>query len=129
VGTEKQLVPHPAIVARNSDVVSGWDPFEVWRTRVLLPRLADEALDRLSVPAPVAAVRVVVGAISANGESSNTGDSKPIETSAGMDTALRHELINVLGSLCLVGLTSILLHDSHRHPPRRTRLPSPAARP
>ncbi len=29
--------------AKAEVVATGWDPYEVWRTRVLLPRLAEEA--------------------------------------------------------------------------------------
>jgi hypothetical protein len=100
VGTEQQSVPYPAIV------------------RI-----------RLSVSAPIATVRVVVSAINAKGGSSNDGDGHASETIPESDRALRHELINVLGSLCLMGLTSILLHDSNRHPPRRTSLPRRATPP
>jgi hypothetical protein len=29
--------------ASNAPEATGWDPYEVWRTRVLLPRLQDQA--------------------------------------------------------------------------------------
>ena len=29
--------------AEKPAVVTGWDPYEVWRTRILLPRLAEAA--------------------------------------------------------------------------------------
>jgi hypothetical protein len=57
--TNKNLVLHatlaPAPAAPKTQ--SGWDPFEVWRTRVLLPRLAEQ---RDNAPAtPVPAVQLV----------------------------------------------------------------------
>lgn len=38
---------------------SGWDPFEVWRTRVLLPRLAEERGDKAAVTTPALSVKLV----------------------------------------------------------------------
>ncbi len=35
-----QTTPSPTPAAQKSP--AGWDPLEVWRTRVLLPRLAEE---------------------------------------------------------------------------------------
>jgi len=35
----------------------GWDPFEVWRTRVLLPRLAEGDQNKPAPPPPVQLVR------------------------------------------------------------------------
>jgi hypothetical protein len=37
---------------------AGWDPFEVWRTRVLLPRLAEAREDKKAA-SPVAPVQLV----------------------------------------------------------------------
>lgn len=37
----------------------GWDPFEVWRTRVLLPRLAESGEKAGGTSAPQAAVKLV----------------------------------------------------------------------
>ena len=37
---------------------AGWDPFEVWRTRVLLPRLA-EAREDMKSSAPTVPVQLV----------------------------------------------------------------------
>jgi len=37
---------------------SGWDPFEVWRTRVLLPRLAEERTDKAAAT-PALSVKLV----------------------------------------------------------------------
>jgi hypothetical protein len=43
------------------------------------------------------------------------GQGEPArETSANDDAALRHELINVLATLCLAGLAGVILQDSER---------------
>ena len=55
---KKNLVLHkptPTTPA-SKNAEAGWDPFEVWRTRVLLPRLAEEREDKAAV-APVPLVR------------------------------------------------------------------------
>jgi hypothetical protein len=42
--SKKDLTAPPATLPRPQSSrtdAQGWDPFEVWRTRVLLPRLAD----------------------------------------------------------------------------------------
>jgi hypothetical protein len=58
--TNKNLVLHSTTptTAPAQSQQAGWDPFEVWRTRVLLPRLA-EAREEKSAPtiAPVQLVR------------------------------------------------------------------------
>ncbi len=54
-GTKKNLILYPAPTTSPSQAPeTGWDPFEVWRTRVLQPRLA-EARDE-KAPAPPAVV-------------------------------------------------------------------------
>lgn len=41
--------------AKKVPEAGGWDPYEVWRTRVLLPRLNEKtAADELSNPLPLA---------------------------------------------------------------------------
>ena len=54
--TNKNLVLHattPSPPSADQKPQSGWDPFEVWRTRVLLPRLAEERNDKVAAaPAP-----------------------------------------------------------------------------
>jgi hypothetical protein len=49
----------PSPTSSSQEQPSGWDPFEVWRTRVLLPRLADEREEKAAVapPPPVQLVR------------------------------------------------------------------------
>jgi hypothetical protein len=119
LGTEKQMVPAPTMSAHHSGVTSGWDPYEVWRTRVLRPRIAEEALGRLSLTAPVTALCVVAEATSGVDASSKGRESDlTSESIATDDQALRHELTNVIASLCLAGLTSIFLKDSERRPSR-----------
>jgi hypothetical protein len=52
-GTKKNVVLHnpKPTPAPSQAAESGWDPFEVWRTRVLQPRLA-EARDEKAPTAP-----------------------------------------------------------------------------
>lgn len=57
--TNKNLVLHtttPSPTPAGQKPQSGWDPFEVWRTRVLLPRLAEEREDKV-VAAPALSVQ------------------------------------------------------------------------
>jgi hypothetical protein len=53
------LTTMPSPTSSSQEQPSGWDPFEVWRTRVLLPRLADEREEKAAVapPPPVQLVR------------------------------------------------------------------------
>ena len=53
-------VPSPAPVAITAPIsetarntAAGWDPYEVWRTRVLLPRVEDDAATPRAVDVPV----------------------------------------------------------------------------
>jgi hypothetical protein len=59
--TNKNLVLHaaPQTTSASPKQAAGWDPFEVWRTRVLLPRLAEERQEKAAAapPAPVQLVR------------------------------------------------------------------------
>jgi hypothetical protein len=59
--TNKTLVLHtttPSPTSAPQKPQPGWDPFEVWRTRVLLPRLAEEREDKAVTPVlPVQLVR------------------------------------------------------------------------
>jgi hypothetical protein len=47
-GTKKNVVLHDLkpTTAPSQAAESGWDPFEVWRTRVLQPRLAEARDDK-----------------------------------------------------------------------------------
>jgi hypothetical protein len=110
------------MAAHHSGVTSGWDPYEVWRTRVLRPRMAAEERSRPTLVAPVAALCVVIQPTSTDTESSH--DDEPAFATESFpvdDAALRHELTNVIASLCLAGLTTILLKDSDRRARRDTR--------
>lgn len=52
--TNKNLVLHtttPSPTHAAQKPQTGWDPFEVWRTRVLLPRLAEQR-EAEALPAP-----------------------------------------------------------------------------
>jgi hypothetical protein len=48
----------PSLTPAGQKPQSGWDPFEVWRTRVLLPRLAEERQDKVAA-APARSVQLV----------------------------------------------------------------------
>jgi hypothetical protein len=39
----EQPAPAGADAAKKAPELTGWDPYEVWRTRVLLPRLSDRS--------------------------------------------------------------------------------------
>jgi hypothetical protein len=58
--TNKNLVLHTttSTTPAAQKPQSGWDPFEVWRTRVLLPRLAEERENKLPA-APALQVQLV----------------------------------------------------------------------
>lgn len=60
LATKKDLVLHnptPTTPA-SKNAEAGWDPFEVWRTRVLLPRLAEAREEKAATTvAPVPLVR------------------------------------------------------------------------
>ncbi len=58
--TNKNLVqtPTPSSTPAAQKPQLGWDPFEVWRTRVLLPRLAEERADKAATT-PALSVKLV----------------------------------------------------------------------
>jgi len=56
--------PQRAVLVDGSDIATaGWDPYEVWRTRVLLPRLTEHAtrIDPRATAAVVPPTRSVYG--------------------------------------------------------------------
>ena len=57
MATQEQAAPPPALSTRSTGAAAGWDPYEVWRTRVLFPLLADKERNRsLSASPPVEAL-------------------------------------------------------------------------
>jgi hypothetical protein len=112
VNSEQQATPHSTIDAASSGVTPGWDPYEVWRTRVFLPRVASEDA-RLLRTTPVVTLCVVVPAAT-DDVARNGGQSDPTRAQDPRDEALRHELLTVLSSLCLAGLTSLFLSHGDR---------------
>jgi hypothetical protein len=59
--TNKNLVLHtmtPSSTPAAQKPPAGWDPFEVWRTRVLLPRLAEQREQKVAA-ATVSPVQLV----------------------------------------------------------------------
>ena len=56
--TKKNIVLHTAKPPSSQSPKVGWDPFEVWRTRVLLPRLAEEREEKsATAPTPLPLAR------------------------------------------------------------------------
>jgi hypothetical protein len=112
VGSQQQAAPRPTMSPVNGDM-AGWDPYEVWRTRVLLPRIAAEPRPQLpqALPSAPALVRPTTHADSPTDGTPAVGD-RALES----DEALMQELIDIVGSLCLVGLTSILVGHAARPP-------------
>lgn len=49
-------VPIPAKTEIAKEAPGGWDPYEVWRTRVLLPRLEPRAAQSTDRPKPISAL-------------------------------------------------------------------------
>ena len=102
--------------ARDPGAPAGWDPYEVWRKRVLLPRLAQqEERNRLSRTS-VATTLYVVPAI-------DPDDLPAIDWNASdtsrSDEALRRELIDAVNWLLVAGLASTFL--AHAESARRRR--------
>jgi hypothetical protein len=58
--TNKNLALHTSTPSPTSAAQKqpGWDPFEVWRTRVLMPRLAEER-EAKAAAAPLVPVQLV----------------------------------------------------------------------
>ena len=61
------VLARPPPLARNNTDAAGWDPYEVWRTRVLLPRIAAEQVARRVRTADIQQPYVVSSAIHAAG--------------------------------------------------------------
>jgi len=125
VGTEQQISPRPAVSARNGGATSGWDPYEVWRTRVLVSELTGRAPDRVSGTPAVATFRPVVPAVRTHAEPANGSEWSEAAVGRANDEDLERELINAISSLCLAGLTGVFLTYVDRRPPyaRKSRLP------
>ena len=57
LATKKNLVLHHPTSTKPANAEAGWDPFEVWRTRVLLPRLTEAREEKAATtvaPVPLA---------------------------------------------------------------------------
>jgi hypothetical protein len=116
----KKITPDSGPRSLGGSVVSGWDPYEVWRTKILLPRLADQEAQRRTQLA--AAQRLYVVAPSSKpAQPAPAAERAPAAssiapTSSG-DEALKRELIDVLGSLLAIGLASAFYGDGDRRRP------------
>ena len=114
----KKITPDSGPRSLGGSVVSGWDPYEVWRTKILLPRLADQEAQRRAQLA--AAQRLyVVAPRSKPAQPAPAAERAPAAsapTRSG-DEALKRELIDVLGSLLAIGLASAFYGDDDRRRP------------
>jgi hypothetical protein len=102
---EQEAIPRAARSAPDTGTTSGWDPYEVWRKRVLLPRLAQDERNRLSRTA-VATTLYVVPAIAPNDSPAIDWDASDTSRS---DEGLRRELIGAIHWLLVAGLASTFL--------------------
>ena len=116
---ETKIVTHPIAIRGNGAVASGWDPYEVWRTRVLAPRLADQERDRLAPTAAVESLYVVAPRIDID-VGSTVGDWNPDSDASRSDSTLWREAADVLGWLLVAGVAGVLYAegDRRRPPPR-----------
>jgi hypothetical protein len=92
----------------------------VWRTKILLPRLADQEAQRRAQLA--AAQRLYVVAPSSKpAQPAPAAERAPAASSiappSSGDEALKRELIDVLGSLLAIGLASAFYGDGDRRRP------------
>ena len=113
-------MPHLARSRRASGGTPGWDPCEVWRTRILLPRLAAKDGERLSDVAAVATSLVVESASHVHDESAIGSDANLSGHTSANDEALKRELLDVLGWLLLAGFTTTYLVQAEEQRPRRS---------
>jgi hypothetical protein len=47
--TRHREFEHSTVLTQNGVPGSGWDPYEVWRTRILLPRLLERSLGAATI--------------------------------------------------------------------------------
>src|SRR5688500_2308583 len=113
-------MPHLARSLRASGGTTGRDHCEVWRTRILLPRLAAKHGERPSEVAAVATSLVVASVIHAHDESAIGSDPNLGSHTSANDEALKRELLDVLGWLLLAGFTTTYLVQAEEQRPRRS---------
>jgi hypothetical protein len=114
VGNEKKTIPQSAVSLADTPSASGWDPYEVWRTRVFLPRVASEERDRLARNVSAPTLYVVAQAVAIEKKALLIGEQKSSASAPSDHDVLRHELVHVIGSLWVAGLVNIFLNSSDR---------------
>ena len=119
---EKKVITRPTLASRGSGgATTGWDPYEVWRTKILLPRLADQERDRLASTAAAKRLYVVAPRTDRADSATPGGDRNDQDDARRTDEALRREMIDVIGLLLVAGLVGVFYTEVDRHSP--TRLP------
>ena len=102
------------LYAQVEQPTSGWDPYDVWRTRVLLPRLAEERnrLPQLAVAKthPVVAPRTDIN----RGSSNRTYR----DLDYARDDRLEREAAGLIGWLVVSALANIIFAAAHLDQPR-----------
>ena len=104
---QTKIISFPAPSTPGKGVTSGWDPYEVWRTRVLLPRLAEsgrvshETVETLDIQAQVPVVHAEDASVAVALLSDRT--------TAVTDQALVRQLVGVMGWLLAAAVTRSLL--------------------
>jgi hypothetical protein len=111
---------------RDGATPSGWDPYEVWRTRILLPRLVEQS--RSTDTAAVQGAEVGAPRINAIDERSAGYGNVDRDATAG-DARHGHEMIDTIKVFLMIGLASALLSHSERErrPTARRSLPDDRA--
>ena len=122
----KKLISDSALPGQGRVPTSGWDPYDVWRTRILLPRLAEQEAERCAKIAAGKRLYVVVASAKTADEPSPT-DPNPAASSDASDEALKREMIDVLGSLLAIGLATAFYSAPDRQ--RQTLVPRSRAVP
>ena len=89
----------------------------MWRTKILLPRLAEQEARRLAKIAAGKRLYVVAPTSKPAHELAPAPNTKG--HSSWNDEALKREMIDVLSSLLVIGLASTFYGEGDRRPPAR----------
>jgi hypothetical protein len=109
----KKLISDSLLSGQGRVPTSGWDPYDVWRTRILLPRLAEQEAERCAKIAAGKRLYVVASSGKTADEPAPTAPS-PAASLDASDDALKREMIDVLGSLLAIGLASAFYGERDR---------------
>jgi hypothetical protein len=105
VGLKQELLPLSSSTAPGTDASAGWDPYEVWRTRILLPRLASES----AKPVPFQPTLKVVSVV----PSADPIVAKPWVQAHAADESARRAVVHAI-SVLLVAVTGAILSYADR---------------